>query len=171
MTNPATKQNTLQRQSRRFRGLSSIAVAVTLLAVVAQIAIAAAPLWKGGPVQQALLDTGRQFLLSVPALLYVAALYYARRVFLQVAGGDLFAPSNGKGLRSMGRCLLIGGVCAMVVQGLVPYSPTQPLVLTMSEVARSSSDVVLAALGLALIMIGRLMTTAAALKAENDRFV
>jgi hypothetical protein len=171
MTHPASKQGTLQKLSRRFRGLSSIAVAVTLLAVVAQIAIAAAPLWKGGSTQQALLDTGRQFLLSAPALLYVAALYYARRVFLRVAAGDLFAPSNGEGLRAMGRCLLIGGVCAMVVQGLVPYSPSQPLALTMSEVARSSSDVVLAALGLALIMIGRLMITAASLKAENDRFV
>jgi Protein of unknown function (DUF2975) len=171
MTHPTPQQDILQKQSRRFRGLSSMAVGVTLLAVVAQIAVAAAPLWKGGPVQQALLDTGRQFLLSLPALLYVAALYYARRAFLQVADGDVFAPSNGEGLRAMGRCLLIGGVCAMVVQGLVPYSPSQPLALTMSEVARSSSDVVLAALGLALIMIGRLMTMAAALKAENDRFV
>jgi hypothetical protein len=62
----------------------------------------------------------------------------------------VFAPSNGEGLRAMGRCLLIGGMCAMVVQGLVPYSPGQPLALTMSEVARSSSDVVLAALGLAV---------------------
>jgi hypothetical protein len=171
LVHTSPKQDPLHRQSRRFRGLSSMAVAVTLLAVVAQIAIAAAPLWKGGPVPQALLDTGRQFLLSLPALLYVAALYYARRVFLRVADGEMFAPSNGEGLRAMGRCLLIGGVCAMIVQGLVPYSSSQPLALTMSEVARSSSDVVLAALGLALIMIGRLMIMAAALKAENDRFV
>jgi Protein of unknown function (DUF2975) len=171
LVHPSPKQEPLQSQSRRFRGLSSMAVAITLLAVVVQIAIAAAPLWKGGPVAQALLETGRQFLLSLPALLYVAALYYARRVFLRVADGEVFAPSNGEGLRAMGRCLLIGGVCAMIVQGLVPYSSSQPLALTMSEVARSSSDVVLAALGLALIMIGRLMIMAAALKAENDRFV
>jgi Protein of unknown function (DUF2975) len=168
---PTSRQTALQRQSLRFRGLSSVAVVITLLAVISQIAIAAAPLWKGGPAQQALLDTGRQFVLSVPGLMYVAALYYARRVFVRVADGEIFAPSNGDELRAMGRCLLIGGVWALIVQGLVPYSPSQPLALTMSEVARSSSDVVLAALGLALLMIGRLMTTAAALKAENDRFV
>jgi hypothetical protein len=73
VTHPSPTQDPLKSQSRRFRGLSSMAVAITLLAVVAQIAIAAAPLWKGAPVQQALLDTGRQFLLSLPALLYVAA--------------------------------------------------------------------------------------------------
>ena len=171
MTQPVSTQATLKRQSRRFRGLSSLAVAVTLLAVFAQLIMAAAPLWKGGPVQQAMLDTGRQFLLSVPALLYVAALYYARRVFLRVAGGEFFARHNAEGLRAMGRCLLIGGFWALAAQGLVPYSDSQPLALTMSEVARSSSDVVLAALGMALMMIGRLMTTAAALKAENDSFV
>lgn len=171
MNQPTSGQAALQRQSLRFRGLSSVSIAITLIAVFAQLAIAAAPLWKGGPVQQALLDTGRQLLLSVPGLMYVAALYYARRVFLRVADGEIFAPSNGDGLRAMGRCLLIGGLWALIVQGLVPYSPSQPLALTMSEVAHSSSDVVLAALGLALLMIGRLMTTAAALKAENDRFV
>jgi hypothetical protein len=148
-----------------------MAVAITMVAVVSQIALAAAPLWKGGPNAEALVNTGRQFVLSVPALLYVAALYYARRVFLRIAGGEIFVKTNGEGLRAVGRCLLMGGLWAILVQGLVPYSADQPLTLTMSEVARSSSDMVLAALGLALMLIGRLMTTAAAIKAENDRFV
>jgi hypothetical protein len=168
---PASKQATLRRQSRVFRGLASLAVAITLAAVVSQIVIAAAPLWKGGPIQEALIDTGRQIVLSVPALLYVAALYYARRVFLRIAGGEIFVRTNGQGLLAMGRCLLIGGLWAMAAEGLMPYAADQPLALTMSEVARSSSDVVLAALGLALVLIGRLMTTAAALKAQNDEFV
>lgn len=171
MNQPASKQATLRRQSRVFRGLASLAVAITLAAVVSQIVIAAAPLWKGGPIQEALIDTGRQIVLSVPALLYVAALYYARRVFLRIAGGEIFVRTNGQGLLAMGRCLLIGGLWAMAAEGLMPYAADQPLALTMSEVARSSSDVVLAALGLALVLIGRLMTTAAALKAQNDEFV
>jgi hypothetical protein len=142
-----------------------------MAAVVSQIAMAAAPLWKGGHVAEALMSTGRQFVLSVPALLYVAALYYARRVFLRIADGEIFVRTNGEGLRAVGRCLLIGGLWAVCAEGLVPYSPDQPLAMTMSEVARSSSNVVLAALGLALTLIGRLMTTAAVLKAQNDEFV
>jgi Protein of unknown function (DUF2975) len=171
MTDPASKQARLQRQSRVFRGLASLAVLITLTAVVSQIALVAAPLWKGGPVSDALAATARQVVLSVPALLYVAALYFARRVFLRIAAGELFVAANGDGLRAVGRCLLIGGLWAIAAEGLVPYSPDQPLALNMSEVARSSSDVVLAALGLALMLIGRLMTTAAVLKAENDGFV
>jgi hypothetical protein len=171
VTETTSKQATLRRQSRIFRGLSSIAVVITLAAVVSQVAITAAPLWKGGPVEQALLNTAREIALSVPALLYVAALYFARRVFIRIAAGEIFVKANGEGLRAMGRCLLIGGLWAILAEGLVPYSPDQPLALTMSEVARQSSDVVLAALGLALTLIGRLMTDAATLKSQIDEFV
>ena len=107
----------------------------------------------------------------MPALLYVAALYYARRVFVRIAAGEIFVRTNGEGLRAMGRCLLIGGLWAILAEGLVPYSPDQPLALTMSEVARQSSDVVLAALGLALTLIGKLMIDAAILKSQIDEFV
>jgi hypothetical protein len=79
--------------------------------------------------------------------------------------------SNGEGLRAMGRCLLIGGLWAILAEGLVPYSANQPLALTMSEVARNSSDMVLAALGLALMLIGKLMTDAATMKSQLDEFV
>jgi Protein of unknown function (DUF2975) len=167
----SSKQATLRRQSRIFRALSSIAVAITLAAVVSQVAISAAPLWKGGPVEQALLNTAREIVLSVPALLYVAALYFARRVFIRIAAGEIFVKANGEGLRALGRCLLVGGLWAILAAGLVPYLPDQPLALTMSEVARQSSDVVLAALGLALTLIGKLMTDAATLKSQIDEFV
>jgi hypothetical protein len=168
---PTSKQATLRRQSRLFHILASIAVAITLAAVAGQVAMVIAPLWKGGPVAQALINTARQIVLSVPALLYVAALHYARRVFMRIAGGEIFVRTNGEGLRAMGRCLLIGGLWAILAEGLVPYSPDQPLALTMSEVARQSSDVVLAALGLALTLIGTLMTNAAGLKSQIDEFV
>lgn len=171
MIQPSPAQPPLQRYSRRFRGLSSLAVALNLVAVVGQIVMAAAPLWKGGAVEAALLETGRQFLLSVPALLYVAALYFARRVFHRIADGQIFVANNAAGLRAMGWCVFAGGVWAMSFQGLVPYSDTQPLALTMSEVASGTTYVVLAALGMALVLIGRLMSTAVALKAENDTFV
>jgi hypothetical protein len=166
-----SKQVLLRRQSRLFRVLSSVAVAITLAAVLSQVAMTAAPLWKGGPVEQALLNTARELVLSVPALLYVAALYCARRVFVRIAAGEIFVRANGEGLRAMGRCLLVGGLWAILAEGLVPYSPDQPLALTMSEVARQSSDVVLAALGLALTLIGKLMIDASILKSQIDEFV
>jgi hypothetical protein len=166
-----SRQATLRRQSRLFRALSSVAVVVTIAAVLSQVTITAAPLWKGGPVEHTLLNVVREVVLSVPALLYIAALYCARRVFLRIAAGEIFVRTNGAGLRAMGRCLLIGGLWAVVAEGLVPYSPDQPLALTMSEVARNSSDMVLAALGLALTLIGKLMVDASTLKSQIDEFV
>ena len=171
MDHPSTLQTRLRRQSRIFGALVSVAVVISLLAVASQIAFVAAPLWKGGAVQPTIIDIGRQIVLSVPPLLYVACLYCARRVFRRIGSGELFARANGEGLRAMGWCLLVGALWAMAAEGLVPYSAQQPLAQTMREVGRSSSDPFLATLGLALVMIGSVMITAARLKTENDQFV
>jgi hypothetical protein len=171
LNQPTTPQNRLRRQTRLFGGLALAAVGISVLVVASQIVFAASPLWKGGPVDEALINTGKQVVLSVPTLLYIAALYFARRVFHRIGDGEIFAPANGRGLLAMGRCLLIGGLWAMVAEGLVPYAADQPIAQTMREVARTASDPVLAALGLALILIGGVMSKAARLKAAHDEIV
>jgi hypothetical protein len=171
MNHPENPQARLRRQCRMFGGLAAAVVAISLAGVAAQIVYVAAPLWKGGPVHEALIDVGKQLVLSVPALLYVASLYYAGRVFRRIGGGEYFAQANGAGLLAMGKCLLIGGLWAMAAEGLVPYSDNQPLALTLQEVGRAASDPFLAALGLALLLLGKVMTKAARLKAQNDEFV
>jgi hypothetical protein len=171
MNQPETPQSRLRRQCRTFGAVAAFVVAISLLGVMGQIAFVAAPLWKGGSVNEAFINTGKQIVLSVPALLYVASLYFAGRVFRRIGAGEVFARTNGDGLLAMGRCLLIGGVWAMAAEGLVPSAADQPLAQTMREVGRASSDPFLAVLGLALILIGRVVTQAARLKAQNDEFV
>lgn len=171
MDHPDTPQTKLQRQCRLFGALCVAAVALSLAGVIAQVATVAAPLWKGGPAEAALINTAKQAALSVPALLYIASLYFAGRVFRRIARGEYFARANAAGLLAMGQCLLIGGLWAMAVEGLVPYSPDQPLAQTMNEVGRASADPFLAALGLALILLGKVLGKAAILKARHDEFV
>ena len=171
MNHPDIPQTRLRRQCRTFGAVAAVVVGISLLGVMGQMVLVAAPLWKGGPVPEALINTGKQIVLSVPALLYVASLYYAGRVFRRIGAGEVFARANGEGLLAMGRCLLIGGAWAMIAEGLVPYAADQPLALTLREVGRASTDPFLTALGLALILLGRVMTQAARLKARHDEFV
>jgi len=171
VTHPNSSQTRLRRQCRTFGAVAAAVVTISLVGVAGQIVFVAAPLWKGGPVQAALINTGKQIVLSVPALLYVASLYYAGRVFRRIGAGEVFARANAEGLLAMGRCLLIGGVWAMIAEGLVPYAADQPLAQTMREVGRATSDPYLATLGLALLLIGRVMGHATRLKAQHDEFV
>ncbi|MEJ0007824.1 MAG: hypothetical protein WDM77_16025 [Steroidobacteraceae bacterium] len=171
MNNSDDPQTRLRRQCRTFGSVAAVVVAISLLGVAGQIVFVAAPLWKGGPAQDALLSTGSQIVLSVPQILYVASLYYAGRVFRRIGAGEIFARANAEGLLAMGRCLLIGGVWAMIAEGLVPYAADQPLAQTMREVGRATEDPFMAVLGLALMLIGTVMARAARLKAQHDQFV
>ncbi|MGH9645746.1 MAG: DUF2975 domain-containing protein [Bryobacteraceae bacterium] len=157
----------LKRQARLFGIWATLAAAVTLAGVGGQIVSAAAPLWKGGRVSETLLKIGAQAILSTPALFYLWGLMRARHVFRRLGGGDLFSLENSQGLVAIGRALLIGSVWAMAAQGLTPYNPQDVL----SPIGLGAGDLALAALGVALMMIGRVMSAAVDLKAENDSFV
>ena len=167
MGNGTPKRFKLKREARIFNIWAALAVAVTMIGVGTQIVTAAAPLWKGGGAPETLLKVAVQAILSAPAMFYVIALARARHVFRRIGGGDLFLQENSRGLAGMGRFLLIGAVWAMAAQGLAPYNPQDQL----SPIGLGAADLALAALGVALIMIGRVMSAAIELKAENDSFV
>ena len=158
----------LQRGSRIFRSLAQLGVAVTLITVAAQLLVAAAPLWKGGPVAATGLKVLEQLVLCVPALCYVISLMRAQQVFARIGRGDLFVLANSSGLRSVGIALSIGAVWAMCAAGLndMQHDP-----YGLHSSAEDAAQIALAALGLALMMIGRVMGEAIALKTENDGFV
>ena len=167
MSDVNPKQMKLKRQARVFNVWATLAVAVTLIGVGTQIVTAAAPLWKGGGVSETLLKVAVQAILSAPAVFYVSGLAGARHVFRRIGGGDLFSHENSRGMVTIGRFLLIGAVWAMAAQGLAPYNPEDEL----TPIGLGAADLALAALGMALMMIGRVMSAAIDLKAENDSFV
>jgi Protein of unknown function (DUF2975) len=164
-------QQRLQRQARLFRIFATWAACLSVLAVLTQIASVAAPLWRGGPIFPTLLDTLKQLVLTAPALFYVAGLIRGRRVFDRIGSGEVFVRENSEGLVGVGAALLAGSVWALLAAGLEPTIHSNGLGPVARDIADGASQLALAALGLALLMIGRVMRAAVRLKAETDGFV
>jgi len=161
----------LKREARIFRAVANMAIGLTMFSVAAGIVVAASPLWKGGDVSKALINVGLQAVLAAPALFYVAGLWRALQVFRRIGDGELLTLQNSKGLSGVGWLLAAGAVWSLTIsEGLQPALTSQ-LDLYLSEAAVGARDLTLAALGLALVMIGRVWSAAARLKAENDSFV
>jgi hypothetical protein len=131
----------------------------------------AAPLWRGGPITATLVNTLKELILTAPALFYVVGLIRSRRVFGRIGQGDVFTRANSEGLIGVGSALLAGAVWAMLAAGLEPTVRADALGPIAHEIAEAATQLALAALGLALFMIGRVMREAVRLKAETDGFV
>ena len=161
----------LRRQARFFGILAGWAAAIAVWMVVTQVISVAAPLWRGGPVATTLLDTLKELVLTAPALFYVAGLIRSRRVFRRFGRGEIFVRSNSEGLVGVGVALLTGAIWAMCAAGIAPASHPGVLGPLAHDLADAASQLALAALGLAVLMIGRVLRTAVRMKTESDSFV
>ena len=167
----ASEQARLKRQSRWFRVMSAFAVGLALVCVATQIVIAAAPLWKGGDARQALFDLSLQLVITVPALFYVVGLHRARQVFNRIGLGERLTLENAKGLTGVGMCILAGGLWSSLVSDGQAPSPQAQMPVWLEQTSVVARDLTLAALGLGIVMIGRLLAAAARLQAESDSFL
>jgi hypothetical protein len=113
-------------------------------------------------------------------MFYVWILFTVRRTFLDIAAGALFAPSIERGLRHLGSCLIAGGVLSTILAPWVRSGPT-PLgyVDGRTQVfGIDDADLVLAFVGLAVLLVARLLNLAGrsharsvALEAELKGFI
>jgi hypothetical protein len=165
------QQTKLRQQAWLFGFVATAAVTISLISVTAQLLSTAAPLWRGGPPGDTILKVARQAVLTAPALFYVVGLSRARRVFGRIGRGEIFIRANSQGLIAIGWSLLLGALWAIAVAGLDPAAQDQSVDHVLRATAFGAADLALAALGLALIMIGRVMNAAVILKAESDGFV
>jgi hypothetical protein len=162
----------LRRHARLFGIFAFFAAFLSLASVFTEVSSVAAPLWRGGALaHETWINTLKALVLDVPALFYVAGLIRSRRVFRRVGRGDIFTRENSDGLAHVGSALLGGALWAMAAAGLEPVVQSQQLGQTIHDIAAGASQAALAAVGLALLMIGRVMREATRLKAESDGFV
>ena len=164
-------QGRLRRQARVFGALAAGAASLSVLSAFTQVVTVAAPLWRGGPVDQTLLDTLKELVLMGPVFCYVAGLARSRGVFRRIGRGEIFIRANSDGLIRVGGWLLAGALWAMTAAGLEPTIHAGILSPVARDIAEGAAQLALAALGLALLMIGRVMRAAVQLKAETDGFV
>jgi len=166
-----TPDRRLRQRARVFGILAFWAATLSVLSVFTQVVSVAAPLWRGGPFAATLLDTLKVLALTAPALFFVAGLVRSRRVFGRIGQGDIFTRANSEGLIGVGAALLAGAVWAMAAAGLEPTIHANTLGPVAHDIAEGATQLALAALGLALLMIGRIMREAVRLKTETDGFV
>jgi hypothetical protein len=150
----------LAGRARRVRSWLSICV-VFLGTVLLLERLGYAGVYRGAGSSGAL---AAQLLLSVPALLQLAALWQLRMAAAAVAHGQAFAPAVVRGLTRTGACLMVGSAMSFIM----------PLVHRALEMAVPRSidlDVaaaILAAIGGGLIFIARLISRAGDVQTELD---
>ena len=101
---------------------------------------------------------------SLPSLALLAALWSARSMFKAMATGDVLSPRSSAALGRVGDWLIISAISGL---GLGPFGDRFDAIGT----AYFSALVVLAALGLAIRLLGRIHALAAEIAADNRQII
>lgn len=150
--------------AKRLRAVLTLAFWIVALLLLAE------RLGYAGVYRGAGADPGRigiQIALSLPALLYLAALWMLRSAIAQAARGDLFGRAVVSGLKAAGVLLISGSLAALFITPLVSRLVGEPVErLINADVA----TLIIAAIGLGQIFIGALMGRAAEAERELADF-
>lgn len=152
----------LQRDAGRLHaGIGVFVVCLTLLLVAERFG----PLLVNGASVPAL---GVAVVLAVPPAIYLAALWGVRPAFAAMRDGTLFAPAISAALVRVGMLLSVGAVLDVAVKpGVLALLGAGPGYL----IALDFASYAIGTLGLALMLLARLVTRAADNEAElGDMF-
>jgi len=167
----------LVEQAKTFEVLAWIAVvvlAVQLLALVGLVRLI-------GPVIEAVTQPGREGLREaiqpvlgrlvglLPGLIYLGGVIAAAKIFGRVARGELFSEANAKGLAEVGSALLWGAAAgAVIVPWIRGWIDGE---YGFSGVHLESETWVIAVIGGAILVLGRMMAHAGRLQTELDEII
>lgn len=143
--------------ARRLRAVLTIVFAVAAVALLAERA-GYAGLYRGELTATA---SVRQLGLALPSLLDLAALWQLRMLMAHVAGGRPFAVAAAQALQRAGLLLIAGSSAGLLIACLAGGSAGR---LIEADV----STLIIAAIGLALLLVARLFDQARAIKEELD---
>ena len=153
--------------SRLTLGLLAVTIAALLvpgligLAVASQRGMALAPI------------LGHTALIWSPAILYLYAIWALHRAFAVIGGGSLFADAIARGCSRAGLALACGAVLsAIVVPNALrlihgPGGPGQGSPALLGLVRPDLAYLAVGVVGLALLLLGRLLARAAAVQARS----
>ncbi|ATQ44283.1 DUF2975 domain-containing protein [Caulobacter mirabilis] len=164
-------------QSRLFEGVAWAAV----IAVSIQLWFVFDPMTTLGPIYDAALarDSAAAKAASplvfdriaavLPALCYLGGLMAVAHIFERVAKGELFSAANARGLAEVGASLLWGAAATAIVA---------PLIRTVTAgfggwggFRLEPETWVIAVIGGAILVLGRMLSSAVALKTELEEIV
>jgi len=111
----------------------------------------------------------RRLVEFLPVLIYLGGLAAAARIFHRVADGELFSNANSNGLAEVGSSLLWGAAASAVI---VPW--IQSWIdgeYGFSGLHLETETWVIAVIGGAILMLGRMMAQAGRLQSELDQII
>ncbi|MDX2233421.1 MAG: DUF2975 domain-containing protein [Hyphomonadaceae bacterium] len=158
---------------RRGREAQTIALILLVLAAVSVVGdILVGPLLRlarsGHGLAPFATDVRDNAIAALPMIILLGALWSAHRVFGRVADGDVFSAANAAGLGAIGQAMGWSGFAAVVM------APTlQAWVARRGgfDVALEGWALVLAALGGAVVLFGRIWALAIEIKTDADQII
>jgi len=104
---------------------------------------------------------------QLPVILAMAAVYTARKLFVQFSQGEIFTAGNGATLMRVGDWLIASAIVALVM----PIIESDAAGTEAIDFSGSYFAVVIVLIGFAIRLFGRTFTIAADIKADNDQMV
>lgn len=163
MSNPP--QYDLQRQSARLRSLVTVLIfALASLLLLERFGWTVTAMAKGGAASVTQ-RVGVELIAAIPEAIYLLALWWIRSALVSFVAGDFFAPVLTRMLRRVGMCLVAGAVMNVAVvpslDRLLGAGPGYWLAFDLEGCT-------LAAVGLSLTILARVLDRARELKTELD---
>lgn len=105
----------------------------------------------------------------LPGLIYLGGVIAAAKIFGRVSRGELFSKANSKGLADVGSALLWGAAAsALIVPMVQGWTAGEP---GFGGMRLESETWVIAVIGGAILVLGRMMTHASRLQGELDSII
>lgn len=105
----------------------------------------------------------------LPALIYLGGLFAAARIFGRVADGDLFSKANSEGLAEVGSSLLWGAAAsALIVPWIKSWLDGE---YGFGGIRLESETWVIAVIGGAILILGKMMAQASRLQSELSEII
>jgi hypothetical protein len=105
----------------------------------------------------------------LPALIYLGGVLAAARIFGRVANGELFSKANSQGLADVGSSLLWGAAAsALIVPWIKSWLDGE---YGFSGLRMESETWVIAVIGGAILILGKMMAQAGRLQSELDEII
>lgn len=167
----------LTREARAFYVMATLAMVLLCLNLLRLVGIvpmgfALATAISAGDLSLAWPETQR-FLRSLveilPTLIWMGGVWSARGMFARIAEGELFSAANSRSLASIGAVLLWGAGAAMaIVPWILSWIDGEQ---GFSGLRLDEGPLVLAVIGGAVLVVGRMMARAGRLQSELDEIV
>ena len=159
----------IRKRGRDTQTLVLIVLVLAASTIVADVVIGPAlRLLKDAALRPFLTDIGATLIDSAPMLILLGGLWSAQRLFGRVADGDVFTAANAAGVGEIGHAMFWCGVAEVLIV------PTVKAWMSHDggfDIHLEGWAIVLAALGGAVVLFGRIWALAVAIKTDADQII